>query len=73
MVTLDEVIEIHACDPRTLDPKALRKYGELCTQKEAQEKMKQEHKNTKVIEDVKEILMQVAPDVNVDETTPIID
>lgn len=73
LVTLDEVIEIPDYDPRTLDPKELRKYGEFCTRKAAQEKMRKERKSKQILEDVRDILQQVFPDVQINEDTPILD
>lgn len=73
MVTLEEVIVIPECDPRTLDPKELRKYGELCTRKVAQEKLRKECKIKEILENVRDILQQVVPEVQINEDTPIMD
>lgn len=56
VITLDEVIVILDCDPRTLSPKELRKYGELCTRKTTQEKLEQESKSKEILENVRDIL-----------------
>lgn len=72
-VTLDEVIVIPYCDLRTLSPEELRKYGELCTRKVAQEKLRQESKSKEILENVRDILQQVIPEIHVDEDTPIMD
>lgn len=51
-VTIDEVIIIPKCDLRTLSPEELSHYGELCSRKEAQEKLRQEQKHKEVLNDV---------------------
>lgn len=72
-VTIDEVILILECDPRTLSPESLSIYGELCSRKAAQENLRQEHKRKEVLNDVQDILQQIVPETNIDENTPIID
>lgn len=56
LVTIDEVIIIPECDPRTLSPKELSRYGELCSRKETQEKLRKEHKCKEVLNDVRDIM-----------------
>lgn len=73
IVTIDEIIEIPHCDPRALSPEELKKYGELCQRKEAQEKLKQTKNNNEILIDVQDILQQVIPDADVDEKKPIMD
>lgn len=72
-ITLDEVIVILECEPRTLSPEELRKYGELCTRKVAQEKLGQERKSEEILENLRDILQQVVPEVKIDEYTLIMD
>lgn len=51
----------------------MNKYGEVCTRKASQEKERQEHKNAQVLETAKEVLQQVVPDLDINDSTPIID